>query len=107
MHAGFGKRPGETEQPQGCHHAPGRLSPPEDLAIVRAIIGLAEAFGLELVAEGVQTEVAAATLMRYGCHRAQGFLLSRPVAGDDMESLLSRRWMPTPFHREREALSGI
>ena len=67
---------------------------PEDLAIVRAIIGLAEAFGLELVAEGVETAIAAQTLMQYGCHRAQGFLLSRPVAAEDMESLLSTSWMP-------------
>ncbi len=66
----------------------------QDLAIVRAIIGLAEAFGLELVADGVETAVAAKTLMQYGCHRAQGFLLSRPVSAEDMESLLSTRWMP-------------
>ncbi len=61
-----------------------------DLAIVRAIIALAEAFGLQLVAEGVETEAAAMTLLRHGCHRAQGFLLSRPVPGDVMESLLAK-----------------
>src|SRR5271156_2036978 len=70
---------------------------PGDLAIVRAIIGLAEAFGLQLVAEGVETPAAALTLMQHGCHRAQGFLLSRPVPGNAMESLLSERWMPMPF----------
>jgi diguanylate cyclase len=70
---------------------------PGDLAIVRAIIGLAEAFGLQLVAEGVETPAAALTLMLHGCHRAQGFLLSRPVPGNAMESLLSTRWMPMPF----------
>ncbi len=78
---------------------------PEDLAIVRAIIGLAEAFGLQLVAEGVETPAAATTLMRHGCYRAQGFLLSRPVAGDAMESLLSRRWMPMTFLADDEALT--
>jgi EAL domain-containing protein (putative c-di-GMP-specific phosphodiesterase class I) len=51
---------------------------------------LAEAFGLQLVAEGVETETAAMTLLENGCHRAQGFLLSRPVAGDAMESLLAK-----------------
>ena len=76
-----------------------------DLAIVRAIIGLAEAFGLQLVAEGVETPAAALTLMQHGCHRAQGFLLSRPVPGDAMEALLSARWMPMPFLADREALS--
>jgi diguanylate cyclase (GGDEF)-like protein len=68
----------------------------EDQAIVRAIIGLANAFDLQLVAEGVETAAAATTLMRYGCHRAQGFLLSRPVAAEDMESLMSTRWIPIP-----------
>ncbi len=76
-----------------------------DLAMVRAIIGLAEAFGLELVAEGVETPAAALTLMQHGCHRAQGFLLSRPVPGNDMEALLAARWMPMPFLADHEALS--
>ena len=76
-----------------------------DLAIVRAIIGLAEAFGLQVVAEGVETPAAALTLMQHGCHRAQGFLLSRPIPGDAMEELLSARWMPMPFLADREALS--
>ena len=76
-----------------------------DLAIVRAIIGLAEAFGLQVVAEGVETPAAALTLMQYGCHRAQGFLLSRPVPGNAMEALLSAHWMPMPFLADREALS--
>jgi diguanylate cyclase (GGDEF)-like protein len=70
---------------------------PGDLAIVRAIIALADAFGLQLVAEGVETEAAAITLLRHGCHRAQGFLLSRPVAGDAMASLLAKGRIPMQF----------
>ncbi len=76
-----------------------------DLAIVRAIIGLAEAFGLQVIAEGVETPAAALTLMQLGCHRAQGFLLSQPMAGGAMEALLSARWMPMPFLADRETLS--
>ena len=72
-------------------------SDPGDLAIVRAIIALAEAFGLELVAEGVETKAAALTLLRHGCHRAQGFLLSRPIAGAAMESLLAKGRIPVQF----------
>lgn len=64
---------------------------PSDLAIVRSILVLAEAFGLQLVAEGVETPGAAMTLIEHGCHRAQGFLFSRPVEGEAMESLLSGR----------------
>jgi EAL domain-containing protein (putative c-di-GMP-specific phosphodiesterase class I) len=76
-----------------------------DLAIVRAIIGLAEAFKLQLIAEGVETPAAALTLMQHGCHRAQGYLLSRPIAGHAMESLLSSRWLPMPFLADSEAIS--
>ena len=76
-----------------------------DLAIVRAIIGLAETFGLQVVAEGVETPTAALTLMQHGCHRAQGFLLSRPVPGNAMEALLAARWLPMPFVADREVLS--
>jgi diguanylate cyclase (GGDEF)-like protein len=76
-----------------------------DLAIVRAIIGLAEAFDLQLVAEGVETPAAALTLMRHGCHRAQGYLLSRPLPGHAMETLLSSRWMPMPFLADSQALT--
>ncbi|MGO9098732.1 MAG: putative bifunctional diguanylate cyclase/phosphodiesterase [Mycobacterium sp.] len=75
-----------------------------DLAIVRAIIGLAEAFDLQLVAEGVETPAAALALMQHGCRRAQGYLFSRPIAGNAMESLLSSRWMPMPFLGDSEAL---
>jgi diguanylate cyclase (GGDEF)-like protein len=72
-----------------------------DLAIVRAIIALAGAFDLQLVAEGVETEAAAITLLQHGCHRAQGFLWSRPVPGDTMQALLSNRRIPVNFsHQE-------
>lgn len=72
-----------------------------DRAIVRSIIRLGEAFGLEVVAEGVETEAAAAELMRSGCYRAQGFLLSRPISSDATESLLAtgriaRTFTPVP-----------
>ncbi len=77
-----------------------------DLAIVRAIIGLAEAFDLQLVAEGVETPAAALTLMRHGCHRAQGYLLSRPLPGHAMQALLASRWMPMPFLADSQALTS-
>jgi diguanylate cyclase (GGDEF)-like protein len=76
-----------------------------DLAIVRAIIALADAFGLGLTAEGVETASAAQTLLRHGCYRAQGFLLSRPVAGPDMAQLLAGRLITTPFATALRATS--
>ncbi len=76
-----------------------------DLAIVRAIIGLAKAFGLQLVAEGVETPAAAQTLIEHGCHRAQGFLFSPPVTGDAMELLLSNRRVPMTWFADDKTLS--
>jgi diguanylate cyclase len=76
-----------------------------DLAIIRAIIGLAKAFSLQLVAEGVETPSAAITLLQHGCQRAQGFLFSRPIPSSGMESLLSARWMSMPFLADSEALA--
>jgi diguanylate cyclase (GGDEF)-like protein len=70
---------------------------PDDLAIVRAIIALAEAFGLQLVAEGVETDAAASTLLRHGCYRAQGFLLSHPLSDEQMEALLTKGRVPVHF----------
>ncbi|MCV7178736.1 putative bifunctional diguanylate cyclase/phosphodiesterase [Mycolicibacterium sphagni] len=70
---------------------------PEDLAIVRAIIALAEAFNLELVAEGVESPTAALTLLQHGCHRAQGFLLSRPIPGPAMADLFTKKVIPVDF----------
>jgi diguanylate cyclase len=60
---------------------------------------------VQLVAEDVETPAAALTLMQHGYHRAQGFLLSRPVPGKAMEASLSAPWMPMPFLADREALS--
>ncbi len=68
-----------------------------DLAIVQSTIALANAFGLDVVAEGVETVAAARTLLGLGCHRAQGFLLSRPLDSLAMESLFARGAVPMDF----------
>ena len=70
---------------------------PGDLAIVRSIVALADAFGLDVVAEGVETVAAAETLLDLGCYRAQGFLLSRPLDSAAMGSLLTKRAVPMRF----------
>jgi diguanylate cyclase (GGDEF)-like protein len=77
-----------------------------DLAVVQAIIGLADAVGLQLTAEGVETPVAAMTLLQHGCSRAQGLLLSRPVMGDAMGSLLSARQISLPFNATHDLLAS-
>ncbi|MDJ0359439.1 bifunctional diguanylate cyclase/phosphodiesterase [Rhodococcus sp. H29-C3] len=61
-----------------------------DQVIVGAIATLAAAFGLELLAEGVETEAAKSALMVVGCDRAQGYLFSRPVPEAKMLEMLAR-----------------
>jgi EAL domain-containing protein (putative c-di-GMP-specific phosphodiesterase class I) len=51
--------------------------------IVRAIVGLAEALGMSVVAEGVETEEEAAALVRIGCSAAQGYLFSHPLPPEE------------------------
>ena len=68
-----------------------------DQAIVQSIVALADAFGLDVVAEGVETGCAARVLLAFGCRRAQGFLLCRPLDSAAMESLLARRVIPMDF----------
>jgi diguanylate cyclase (GGDEF)-like protein/PAS domain S-box-containing protein len=61
---------------------------PDDSAIVRAILSMAEALGLTVTAEGVETDSQLAALQALGCPRAQGFLLGRPVPPDQLAALL-------------------
>jgi len=49
-----------------------------DAAIVAAVISLANSLGVDITAEGVETAEQQGALVDLGCHRAQGFLLSRP-----------------------------
>jgi polar amino acid transport system substrate-binding protein len=50
----------------------------EDTAIVTAVVSMAQALGLAVVAEGVETETQRDELVRLGCRLAQGFLFGRP-----------------------------
>ena len=59
-------------------------------AIVRAIISLGGAMGLQVIAEGVETEKQREFLAGLGCHAFQGYLFSRPLLVDEFEALLAR-----------------
>jgi diguanylate cyclase (GGDEF)-like protein len=58
-------------------------------SIVVAIIGLAHALDMEVVAEGVETQEQLALLQELGCDQTQGFLLGKPMAGEDLSKLLN------------------
>jgi diguanylate cyclase (GGDEF)-like protein len=64
----------------------------DDATITRAVITMAHALGLEVIAEGVETESQLAFLVENGCDQIQGFYLARPQPAEDcVRSLIERR----------------
>lgn len=51
----------------------------DDMAIVKMILALAASMGVEVVAEGVETEAQHARLLSYGCQKYQGYLFGKPA----------------------------
>jgi len=63
------------------------LVDPNDAAIARMVISLAETMGLSVIAEGVETHSQCESLKLMGCDKYQGYLFGRPVSIDQFESL--------------------
>jgi PAS domain S-box-containing protein/diguanylate cyclase (GGDEF)-like protein len=69
---------------------------PEGMSLVTSIIALAHALGMQVVAEGVETEEQARLLKLLACEQAQGFLFSRPVTAEAIAAIL-RADVPLPM----------
>ena len=67
------------------------LAEPNARAIARAIIQMGDSLGLEVIAEGVETEAQRELLASQGCHAFQGYLFGRPLPLDQFEAL-ARAW---------------
>lgn len=61
---------------------------PQQLAIVKAIVSLAQGLGMEEAAVGIETEAQVDALRALGCRRGQGWLFSMPLPADAAERLL-------------------
>ena len=59
------------------------------VAIVRAIISMAQNLDLKIIAEGVETENQVTFLHVLGCQTGQGHLFSKPVSAEDFVNLLT------------------
>lgn len=60
----------------------------EDAAIVSAIIGLAQSFAIDTIAEGVETEAQKDFLVAAGCHAIQGYFYSQPLIVEQAEAYI-------------------
>lgn len=68
------------------------------ILIVKTIIDLASALGMDVVAEGVETRPQQGLLRELGCRYGQGFLFSRPLSAEKIAQLLSLPGRILPDH---------
>ncbi len=74
---------------------------PENVAITKAILGMAHGLGARVVAEGVETIAQANALRELGCAYAQGYLFSRPIEAALMQDVVR----DMPLWESRAAVS--
>jgi predicted signal transduction protein with EAL and GGDEF domain len=60
----------------------GMMIDPDSVAIVRAVLSLADALGMSTTAEGIETVELATTLATLGCASGQGFYFAKPLKGE-------------------------
>ena len=74
------------------------LDDPDDFAIIKGIIGLAQAFHRQVVAEGVESEAHGELLIPLGCELAQGYGIARPMPAEQILPWAAH-WQPPPRWR--------
>lgn len=61
----------------------------DDMAIVKTIINLADNLGLNVIAEGVETQEQKDFLLAHGCRHVQGYFYAKPMKAEDMTTMLN------------------
>ena len=78
----------------------------DDLSILQGVLGLAEAFDRQTVAEGVETEMHGLMLLQLGCQYGQGYGIARPMPASDIP-LWTRQWHPPASWQAAQVRSGL
>jgi EAL domain-containing protein (putative c-di-GMP-specific phosphodiesterase class I) len=75
------------------------------LALAEGIVQIATTLSLEVVAEGIETEVQRDLLSSMGCHYGQGYLLAMPMPARQAVELVRNGFATTPLVPEPRALT--
>jgi len=69
----------------------------DDLAIVQGVIGLAESFRRQVIAEGVESIEHGSALLQMGCHHAQGYGIAKPMPASELADWVKEWRVPTEW----------
>ena len=75
------------------------LDDEDDLAIVQGVIGLAESFRREVIAEGVESIAHGIALLQMGCYQAQGYGIAKPMPASDFPIWITQWQAPAEWTR--------
>jgi EAL domain-containing protein (putative c-di-GMP-specific phosphodiesterase class I) len=67
-----------------------------DATIVRTIIDMGRSLGMDVVAEGIESQRHLEFLLRHNCHFGQGKLFGEPCTSEELQALLARQSSGTP-----------
>ena len=62
----------------------------DDIALVKAIIAIAQNLNLSTIAEGVETDEQREFMLKHDCDKIQGYFYSKPICAKDMQELLKK-----------------
>lgn len=73
----------------------GMMESSDDLSIISGVIGMAQAFGMQVIAEGVESLEHGNLLLKLGCEQGQGYGIARPMPADQLPEWV-HRWKAAP-----------
>jgi EAL domain-containing protein (putative c-di-GMP-specific phosphodiesterase class I) len=77
----------------------------EALAIIQAVTGIGRAFGMQVVAEGIETETQHSHLKAAGIHGMQGYLFGKPMPASEFAALIAQAGATTMLNPTRRGVA--